>query len=189
MYSERALQEYTATSVQTGSPVRLVAMLYEGALRFLHEAEVAIDQRNHPLKAEKINRAMRIVQELTNALDESASPELVQRLRALYEYAEYEMLQASTFNDARHLHHASSVLTRLHSSWSTLADRNVEAADLADSTNTADTAVDTVVAAFESSNSSPRVDVPPPPPSAPTPWTAHTEDHFGDRVSSLSISA
>lgn len=183
MYSERALQEYTATSVQTGSPVRLVAMLYEGALRFLHEAEVAIDQRNHPLKAEKINRAMRIVQELTNALDESASPELVQRLRALYEYAEYEMLQASTFNDARHLHHASRVLTRLHASWSTLADRNVEAADRADA------AVNTVVSAFGTTSASSQVDVPPAPPSAPTPWTAHADEYPGERAPSLSISA
>lgn len=166
MYSQRALQEYTATSVQTGTPVQLVVMLYEGAMRFLHEAEVAIDRRDMPLKAEKINRAMRIVQELSNALDESASADLVQRLRALYEYAEYEMLQASTFNDARHLRHASSVLARLHGSWKALAEQ----------TSGSDATAPTPV------------EVPAAPPSAPTPWSTPS-DEAHERVPSLSISA
>ena len=177
MDRERALQEYTATSVETGSPVRLVAMLYEGALRFLHEAESAIDQRNFPVKAEKINRAMRIVQELGNALDEEASPELVERLRALYEHVEHEILQASTFNDPRHLHHAARVLTRLHAAWRELADRNV-LAPAEEGARHADLAVPP-----------PRIEVPTAPPAAPTPWSAQADETARERVPSLSLSA
>lgn len=173
MFSERALHEYTATSVQTGSPVHLVAMLYEGALRFLHEAEAAIDRRDFQGKADRIGRAMRIVQELGNALDETAAPELVQRLRALYEFSEYEMLQASTFNDVRHLQNARRVLDRLHASWRELADRNVEAAPAQD----------------RDATSAPQVDVPPPPPAAATPWIPQAEDTPSERLSGLCLSA
>jgi flagellar secretion chaperone FliS len=173
MYSERALHQYTATSVETGSPVQLVAMLYEGALRFLHEAEAAIDRRDFQGKANHIGRAMRIVQELGNALDENAAPEIVQRLRALYEFAEYEMLQASTFNDARHLHNARRVLQALHVSWRELADRNVEATVVQD----------------RDATTVPHVDVPTPPPAPATPWIPQTEHTSGERLSGLCLSA
>ena len=125
MDHRNAAQQYTATSVETGSPARLVTMLYQGALRFIGEAEEAIGAGDVARKADRINRATRIVQELSNALDREAAPELCERLQALYEYVEYELLQASTFDEPRHLDHCRRVLGRLASSWQELAERNV----------------------------------------------------------------
>ena len=122
MYHQDAAHQYTATAVETGSPARLVAMLYQGALRFIGEAEAAMAVRDNPRKADRINRAMRIVQELSNALDASVAPELVERLTQLYEYVEHELLQASTYNDPSHLDHARRVLDRLVGAWEQLAD-------------------------------------------------------------------
>jgi len=126
MHNLNAAQQYTNTAVETGSPVRLVAMLYQGAIRFVNEAEEAIRARDTERKADRINRAIRIVQELGNALESDAAPELCERLSTLYEYLEYELLQASTFNDPHHLDHCRRVLTRLSDAWEQLADQNVE---------------------------------------------------------------
>lgn len=180
MYSQRALHEYTATSVETGSPAELVVKLYEGAMRFLHEAEAALDRRDLQEKANKINRAMRIVQELSNALDSSVAPELTDRLAALYEYAEYEMLQASTFNDARHLSNARRVLERLHGSWKQVATLNPTLPEAAPQPQ--DTAGPHTGPTSETPDASA-------PASSPTPSWSDDEAGSGDRTPSLSISA
>lgn len=133
-----AAHQYTETAIGTGSPARLVAMLYKGALRFIGEAEEAIRAQDHPRKADRINRATRIVQELSNALDHEASPELCERLQALYEYVEHELLEASTHNEPRHLDHCRRVMQRLATSWEDLAERNVSPAETSTDT-TADT--------------------------------------------------
>lgn len=125
MQNLNAAQQYTATAVETGSPARLVAMLYQGAIRFVNEAEEAIEAHDTVRKADRINRALRIVQELSNALDAEVAPELCERLTSLYEYVEYELLQASTYNETRHLGHCRRVLTRLSGAWDELADQNV----------------------------------------------------------------
>jgi flagellar protein FliS len=126
MDNQRAVQQYTATAVETGSPARLVAMLYQGALKYIGEADEAIATGDTARKGDRINRAMRIVQELGNALDENVAPELVTQLTLLYEYVEHELLQASTYNRRSHLEHCRRVLARLASSWEELADRNVQ---------------------------------------------------------------
>ena len=160
MDHRNAAQQYTETAVQTGSPARLVAMLYQGALRFVGEAEDAIRAGDTPRKADRINRAIRIVQELSNALDREAAPELCDRLESLYEYVEYELLQASTFNETQHLDHCRRVLGRLANSWEELASQNVEPA-------------------------APRASAPAP----TTPTTAPDDESPNEPVSSLSISA
>ncbi|HKK70103.1 MAG TPA: flagellar export chaperone FliS [Candidatus Krumholzibacteria bacterium] len=126
MDNQRAVHQYTATAVETGSPARLVAMLYQGALKYIGEAQEAIANGDTARKGDRINRAMRIVQELGNALDESVAPELVGRLALLYEYVEHELLQASTYNRSSHLENCLRVLGRLARSWEELAEQNVQ---------------------------------------------------------------
>ena len=61
MDHRQALQQYTTTAVATGSPVRLVAMLYQGALKFIGEAQQAMSVQDPATKGDRINRALRIV--------------------------------------------------------------------------------------------------------------------------------
>lgn len=127
MNDQRILEQYTNTRVETSSPLEVVVMLYEGALRFINDAERAVQARDHQEKANQINRALRIVQELANALDHEASPDLSQRLAELYEYVSYELLQGSAFNDVKRLDNGRRVLERLLGSWQELSDAKVEA--------------------------------------------------------------
>ncbi len=126
MNEQRALEQYQNTQVETSSPARLVVLLYEGALRFIDEAWQAIERKDHPVKAQRINRAIHIVQELANALDHEAAPELSSRLAELYEYVGYELLQGSAFNDPSRLDNGRRVLVQLLDSWRRIADAEVE---------------------------------------------------------------
>lgn len=124
----RALETYHETQIHTGSPVRLVAMLYDGALRFLNQAREAIERGDIPTRADRIRRVLHIVQELGNALDHQVESDLPQRLAALYDYVEYELLEASRRNSTVPLDNAEGVLRNLAEAWRDLAERNVEAA-------------------------------------------------------------
>ena len=41
-----AAQFYQKNSVQTASPAKIILMLYDGAIKFCHMAQVAIDEKN-----------------------------------------------------------------------------------------------------------------------------------------------
>ncbi|MFQ3611820.1 MAG: flagellar export chaperone FliS, partial [Fimbriimonadales bacterium] len=60
---------YLETAVETASPVRLVVMLYDGAIRFLNEAKQAIQNRDFETQNLKFQRAQRILAELISSLD------------------------------------------------------------------------------------------------------------------------
>ena len=54
----RGAQTYYQTHVQSRSPLELVVMLYDGAIRFLEQAGDAMDARDMPTKATAISKAM-----------------------------------------------------------------------------------------------------------------------------------
>ncbi len=168
---DQALREYQQTRIQTGSPVRLVSMLYDGALRFIAEARAAIEARDIPTRADRIRRATCIVQELNNALEHSVDSDIPQRLAALYDYVEYELVEATTHNSVDPLDNATRVLQSLANAWHQLAEQNVAPAEISSSENS-------------SSASAPSTATVPPAP-APTP-SPEPDPHAGQDSTSNS---
>lgn len=123
---DQAVREYQQTRIETGSPVRLVSMLYDGALRFIAEASDAIEAGDIPLRADRIRRAANIIHELKNSLEYSVESDLPHRLATLYDYVDYELLEATTRNDVGPLNNAVRILNDLAQAWRQLAERYVE---------------------------------------------------------------
>ena len=61
-YSNYQSDAYKETSVTTSNQIKLVVMLYEGAIRFLREAVGAIENKDIAAKAKACDRALAIVQ-------------------------------------------------------------------------------------------------------------------------------
>ena len=57
-FSGRGLQAYRQTEAQASSPLELVVMLYDGALRFTAEARQAIERGDIPARCTAIDRAL-----------------------------------------------------------------------------------------------------------------------------------
>jgi len=111
---------YRQHSVENAPPIKIVRMLFEGAIRFLEQAErydVAADavQLN-----DRIRRAEAIVSELRLALDASQAPELVDRLQSLYLFVEDELREAFLAGDKQHVANAKEILQSLLTAWSQL---------------------------------------------------------------------
>ena len=80
----RGVNSYLQTEVQSRSPLELVVMLYDGALRFTADARDAMVRRDIRARQRHLSRALAIVSELQSTLDMDTGGEVAERLDKLY---------------------------------------------------------------------------------------------------------
>jgi flagellar protein FliS len=118
--SSSAAAAYRSANVEHAPPLKLVQMLYEGALRFLAQAEVAHASADGARFQERCLRAMGIVTELRAALDPVQAPELAANLESLYLFAEEGIRAAMQAESSAPLAPACDVLRTLLDGWKRL---------------------------------------------------------------------
>lgn len=114
-----AAEAYLSSSVENAPPIKIVRLLYQGAIRFLGQAalEDCRDPRSKFIKL--LSDADAIVAELRLSLDRSAgSPDVVENLESLYLFCEGEIQQAMLDRSAEPLGGAKAVLETLLEAWS-----------------------------------------------------------------------
>jgi len=115
--AERGLDTYRRTAVQSSSPVQLVVMLYDGALRFCGEARGAILRRDVAAKGKALSKAIAIVGELQGTLDLERGGEVAVSLHQLYSFLTDRLMAASFSQSVEPLDQAVRVLTNLRDGW------------------------------------------------------------------------
>jgi flagellar protein FliS len=124
MYAaHRGINAYRQTEVQSRSPLELVVMLYDGALRFMNEAKAGFAEGNIPRRAEAMSRTMAIIDQLQNTLDMKAGGDIAQSLDQLYTYVRERLLQASLQQSAAPVDEAMAVITNLREGWAEITAR------------------------------------------------------------------
>lgn len=117
----RGLASYRQTEVQSRTPLELVTMLYDGALRFLAVARDAIERRDIPARRDALNRALAIVSELQNTLNMELGGEIAVELDRLYEYSNLRLLDAAIKNDVAPIDEVRRIFEVLRDGWATAA--------------------------------------------------------------------
>ncbi len=113
----KALMQYKKSRVNTRSRGRILLMLYDGAIRFLEQAKVAMDQNRPDLRGERISKTHAIVSELIVTLDHDVAPELCENLEKLYIFMLDQLLAANRHNDKERLDTVIELLIGLRDSW------------------------------------------------------------------------
>ena len=122
----KAYQEVNVSSaVNSASPVRLIVLLYEGALGALTSAKLEMGNNNVVAKARLITRAIDIINGLRAALDPGKGGEIAASLENLYEYMVRQLTMANLKNDPELLDEVHRLLTELHGAWLNLAEQEV----------------------------------------------------------------
>jgi flagellar protein FliS len=116
-----AVAQYQSARVETSSPVQLVVALYDGALRFLRTAALAIEEDDVRAKGVALNKAHAIVSELLITLDHEHAPELCRQLEALYSFVLDRIVKANHECDADKVEDAVRALLPLRDAWGQLA--------------------------------------------------------------------
>lgn len=106
---------YKNQQIMTASPEKLTLMLYNGAIRFIKEAVMALEQGNIEKAHHSNLRAQNIVREFMTTLD--MKYEIAKGYYQLYDYLEYRLIQANIHKDKSQLEEAAGILTGLRDAW------------------------------------------------------------------------
>src|SRR5689334_16055576 len=116
-----AAARYRGVQVATCSPAKLLVMLFDGALRFIGEAEVAMAARDCARVGDRIGRAHAIIEELAATLDRSHAPELCDNLFRVYTFCMGHLLEANVHQDPKRLADVVAALTPLREGFSAIS--------------------------------------------------------------------
>ncbi len=87
---------YVENEILQADPIRLVQMLYRGALLATGRARVHLREGDIPARSRQITKASEIINELTLSLDHQRGGELARNLVELYDYMQ-RILQDANF--------------------------------------------------------------------------------------------
>ena len=115
-----AANVYAQSSVENAPPLKIVRLLYQGAIRFLDNA-AACDLRDRGSKFNHwLGRAEDIVIELRASLNSELAPELALSLTDLYLFVEVAIHRARREQTVEPLSAARSVLVKLLEAWTAI---------------------------------------------------------------------
>jgi flagellar protein FliS len=117
----RGAEAYYQTHVQSRSPLELVVMLYDGALRFCDQAATAMDAGDMTTKAVAMSRAFAILAELQNTLNVKEGGEVALQLDALYAHMNDRLVDANIQRSSAPIRDVMNLLTPLRDAWSQVA--------------------------------------------------------------------
>lgn len=117
----RGAQAYYQTQVQSQSPLELVVMLYDGALRFMRLTADAIARRDLVAKRDALSKASAIVAELQNSLNMEAGGEIATNLDGLYDYVTGRLTEANARNATEPIEEAIRLMSTLRDAWAQIA--------------------------------------------------------------------
>ncbi|HYL77303.1 MAG TPA: flagellar export chaperone FliS [Bryobacteraceae bacterium] len=113
----KGYQNYFDQEVLTANPVRLVELLYRGALDSIASARRHLASGNIRARSKAIAKTMEIVTELSLSLNQEAGGELSQTLAELYAYTETLLIEANARQTDPPLAEAERLLSTLAEAW------------------------------------------------------------------------
>jgi flagellar protein FliS len=115
--------QYLKTQVATVNNLQLVVLLYEGAIKYLRQAEEGIEEKNIEKRNNNIQRALDIIDELKNALNLSQGGEIARSLLALYLFMNNHLMMANIKNEAGKIQEVCKMLSTLKEAWQSVASQ------------------------------------------------------------------
>jgi flagellar protein FliS len=120
-------QAYRSNSVMTATPEQLVVMLYDGAVRFLRQAEVAMGEQAWVHAGERLSRGEAIIDELLATLNMDAG-EISNRLEGIYVFCKRCLIEARLERAPAKIAHVIRLMSDLREAWAHVAAPSAVAA-------------------------------------------------------------
>ena len=121
MQSHSAASAYKEATFDNAPPIKIIHMMYEGALRYLTAAERVDPKTEFRAFNDNLNRAEAVVAELRISVCHEHSPDLARQLDALYLFVEHQVREAFLERDPSLIESAKQVLQTLLEAWRQIA--------------------------------------------------------------------
>lgn len=116
MNQAQAYQAYQQNQVFTAPPEKLVAMLYEGAVRFLTQAAEACEEKKIPETHQNLIKAQNIIVELMSNVNRDVG-EIGENLFLLYDYMYRRLIEANVKKDVKIILEVKELVETLRDTW------------------------------------------------------------------------
>jgi len=123
---ERYKKINVETEIAEATPLRIIQMLYSGAIRKTFEAKGAMERKDYIKKSELISGVISIIMELERSLDTSSGTALVVNLSNLYIYIRDVAFQANMENSPEKLDEIANLLLTVKEAWDTIEDPDLK---------------------------------------------------------------
>lgn len=115
MAAKNPYATYQYNSVNTSTPGELTLMLYNGCLKFIHQAQSALENNNYQEMNVSSQKAQAIITELMVTLDTSYP--LSQNMLTLYEFINNRLIDGNIKKDVKMFEEASAIITDFRDTW------------------------------------------------------------------------
>ncbi len=113
-------QAYKEAAILTASPEQLVVMLYDGAIRFLRQGEMAMREGMIAQTNDRLQRAEAIIDELLGTLNMDAG-DISVRLQSIYVFCRKLLMEARVERDPAKVGQVVTFLAELREAWAQIA--------------------------------------------------------------------
>ena len=108
---------YVENEILAADPIRLVQLLYRGAITAVGKARVHLRERDIQQRSRQITKATDIINELTLSVDRNQGGELAGNLVELYDYMQHRLQDANFRQVEPPLAEVENLLTTLLEAW------------------------------------------------------------------------
>ncbi len=120
---QQQYNKYLEAQVKTASPLQLVCMLYDGAIKFTNFAIAGIKEGNIEKKTVNIVKTEKIINELRISLNFEKGGEIATNLDKLYDFIYTYLIDANANDDIFKLEHVVKMLSTLRESWQSISNK------------------------------------------------------------------
>lgn len=117
MNLQQVYQQYQRTQVETANPGKLVIMLYQGGIKFLKLAKKSMEDNDLEGVNNYLIRTQDIINELMVTLDLENGGEIAENLYRLYEFMNYQLIQANIKKEGEPIVQVEELLVELLDAW------------------------------------------------------------------------
>nr|WP_201767697.1 flagellar export chaperone FliS [Sporolactobacillus laevolacticus] len=115
MMPASAYKTYQQNSILTATPGELTLMLYNGCIKFIRQAKIAITEKNIEDKNKYLQKAQDIIRELMVTLDQKQ--QVAQSMMQMYDYMNRRLIEANIKNDLKILNEVEGLVTEFRDTW------------------------------------------------------------------------
>jgi len=108
---------YRQTQVGTANQVRLIIMLHDGVIRFLHQTLVAMKKKDYFNQSASLNKALDVIFHLWGSLNVDENDEIAKNLRQLFKYMHTRLVQANVDDNPLPIEEAIDYFRTLREAW------------------------------------------------------------------------
>lgn len=118
------MNQYQSNQILTASPEQILIMLYDGAIRFVRQAQAASEEGRLGDKSKAISKTIAIITEFSNTLNFEIGGDIANDLKQLYDFMIFELSAVNAKNETKRLQPVENILLDLREGFFGAAEIN-----------------------------------------------------------------